>query len=63
MNPDEMKELWRSQLTRSRMALDAQILLRQLERSKKDSRAMGIWSTMLQVGGSCLLAAFFGWYG
>ena len=63
MNPDEMKELWRSQLTGRRLATDAQILLQQLERNKKDFRAMGVWSTVLQVGGSCLLAAFFGWYG
>jgi hypothetical protein len=63
MNPDEMKELWRSQLTGRRLALDAQILLLQLERNKRDYRAIGVWSTVLQVGGSCLLAAFFGWYG
>src|SRR5512133_3968263 len=63
MNPDEMKKLWRSQLTGRRMALDAQILLQQLERNNKDFREMGVWSTVLQVGGSCVLAAFFGWYG
>lgn len=63
MNPDELKEVWRTQLTGRRVTLNADIVLRELERSKSHFEATILWRDMREVGAAVFVAAFFLWFG
>ncbi|HUI08351.1 MAG TPA: hypothetical protein VL486_15225 [Verrucomicrobiae bacterium] len=63
MNPDELKELWHDQLAGRRLTLDAGIVLRQIEQSKRDFEATMFWRDVREVGAALLAAAFFLWFG
>jgi len=63
MNPDELKEAWRTQLTGRQLTLNADVVLRELERSKGHFEATIFWRDVREVGASVLVAAFFLWVG
>ncbi len=55
MNPDELKATWQAQWTGRRVTLDADVVLRQLERAKDDFEGMIFWRDVREVGVALLL--------
>lgn len=63
MKLDELKESWQAQLTGRRLTLDADIVLRELERSKRDFEATIFWRDVREVGAFIVVSAFLLWFG
>ncbi len=54
MNPDELQQLWRSQMTGRRLTIDANVLLQQVQWNKEQFEATIFWRDVREVG-VCLL--------
>lgn len=63
MNPDELQQVWQSQMTGRRLSLDAKVLLQQLQRSKDDFEATILWRDFREVGGALIMVPAWVWIG
>lgn len=55
MAPDQFQEAWRADSTRTRLKVDANILLRTVQQRQRDLRAMIFWRDFREVGIALLL--------
>lgn len=63
MNPDELKKLWKTQASAVRLTIDADVLLRQLDRNKTHFEAMIFWRDAREVGTALLMVPIILWIG
>jgi CubicO group peptidase (beta-lactamase class C family) len=63
MNPDELKKMWQTQTSPGRLTIDADVLLRQLERNKQHFEALIFWRDTREVGVALLLVPVILWMG
>ncbi|MGA2220995.1 MAG: hypothetical protein ABSH21_04300 [Verrucomicrobiia bacterium] len=63
MKLDELEKAWQAQLTGRRLTLNADIVLRELDRSKSHFEATIFWRDLREAGGAILVAAFVLWFG
>ena len=54
MNPDELQQVWQHQMTGRRVSIDANVLLQQVQRNKKQFERTILWRDVREVG-VCLL--------
>jgi hypothetical protein len=55
MNPDDLKEAWQKQSTQARMAIDAERLMKQVQRNQQRFNAMIFWRDVREVGVALLM--------
>jgi hypothetical protein len=63
MNPDELKEVWQAQASPRRLTVDADVLLQQLERNKKNFEATIFWRDVREVAVSIVMLPLWIWIG
>jgi hypothetical protein len=63
MNSDELKEVWQSQAAPRRLTVDADVLLQQLERTKKSFQTMIFWRDAREVGVALVMLPLWIWIG
>ena len=59
MNFDDLQKAWQSQDAGARVAINADVLLREVQRNQHQFRATIFWRDVREVGMAYLLAAFF----
>ena len=50
MNPDDLKDAWRAQDSRSRLPIDVELLLKEVRRNDRQFAAMIFWRDVREVG-------------
>jgi CubicO group peptidase (beta-lactamase class C family) len=63
MNPDELQQVWQSQMTGRRVNIDADVLLREIQRNKEDFEATVLRRDFLEVGVALILVPAWIWIG
>jgi CubicO group peptidase (beta-lactamase class C family) len=63
MNPDELQQVWQSQTSGRRMSIDADVLLKQLQRNKEDFEATILWRDFREVGVALVMVPVWVWLG
>jgi hypothetical protein len=56
MNPEDLKQVWQAQSSPSRMTIDAELLLKEVQRNQRSLAAAIFWRDVREVGVSLLLA-------
>ena len=62
MNPDDFKHAWQSQLSGRRLVFDEEVILRQVQRNRRDFRGIIFQRDRLEIGGSVILAGVMIWH-
>ena len=63
MNPDELKTVWQSQMRGQRLAFNAEELLQQLQRNKKNFETMIFWRDLREVSVALVMVPLWIWIG
>lgn len=63
MNPDNLQQVWQSQLAGRRLTIHADVLLRHLERSRQNFAGLIFWRDVREVGISLVLVPVWIWIG
>jgi CubicO group peptidase (beta-lactamase class C family) len=63
MNPDELQQVWQSQMTGRRLTIDANVLLQQLQRNKRHFEGQIFWRDVREVGVSLVMVPVWIWLG
>jgi CubicO group peptidase (beta-lactamase class C family) len=50
MNPDTLQEAWRAQTSQTRLAIDADLLLKEVRRNERSFNAMIFWRDLREIG-------------
>jgi hypothetical protein len=59
MNPDDIKHAWQTQTSRTRLTIDAELLLKEVRRNEQYLTAMIYWRDFREVGISLLMVPFW----
>ena len=63
MTFDELQKTWQSQQANPRLAIDPDMLLKEVERNKKSFEAVVFWRDVREIGVAILLVAVFLYFG
>ena len=63
MNPDELQQVWQSQMAGRQLTINANVLLQQVERNKKSFETMIFWRDFQEVGVSLAMVPLWFWLG
>ncbi len=55
MNPDNLKQAWQTQTSQTRLTLDAELLLKEVQRNQRSFTATIFWRDVREVGTSLLM--------
>ncbi len=55
MHPDDFKQAWQAQTSQTRLTLDAELLLKEVQRNQRSFTAVIFWRDVREVGTSLLL--------
>jgi hypothetical protein len=55
MNPDSLKAAWRGQTARTRLTIDADLLLKEVRRNERSFNAMIFWRDLREIGVSLIM--------
>ncbi len=55
MNPDDFKQAWQTQSSRTRLTIDAELLLKEVQHNQQHFTAMVFWRDVREVGVALLL--------
>ena len=60
MDPDKYQQAWQAQSSQTRVTIDADLLLKEVQRNQRDFRATIFWRDFREVGSRTAVAALCG---